>query len=130
MFNYLLRLGWGHGDDEIISRDQAIAWFDLDHVGKSPSRFDIKKLENLNGHYIREADDERLAALVAPLLGARWQSRSDCWSGPCPSSKPGRTTSTLLADGARFLFAPPAAIEESAAALLTAESRPLLNRGA
>ena len=64
--NYLLRLGWGHGDDEIISREQAIEWFDLDHVGKSPSRFDFKKLENLNGHYIREADDERLAELVAP----------------------------------------------------------------
>ncbi|HEX7655695.1 MAG TPA: glutamate--tRNA ligase, partial [Sphingomonas sp.] len=53
--NYLLRLGWGHGDDEIISRDQAIEWFDLSAVGKSPSRFDLKKLENLNGHYIREA---------------------------------------------------------------------------
>jgi glutamyl-tRNA synthetase len=63
VFNYLLRLGWGHGDDEIISREQAIEWFDLDHVGKSPSRFDFKKLENLNGHYIREADDPaRLAA--------------------------------------------------------------------
>ena len=68
--NYLLRLGWGHGDDEIISREQAIEWFDLDHVGKSPSRFDLKKLENLNGHYIREADDARLAELVAPRLGA------------------------------------------------------------
>ena len=67
--NYLLRLGWGHGDDEIISREQAIEWFDLDHVGKSPSRFDFKKLENLNGHYIREADDARLAELVAPELG-------------------------------------------------------------
>src|SRR6187551_3671796 len=66
--NYLLRLGWGHGDDEIISRDQAIEWFDLPQVGKSPSRFDFKKLENLNGHYIREADDERLAELVAPSL--------------------------------------------------------------
>ena len=69
MSNYLLRLGWGHGDDEIISREQAIEWFDLDHVGKSPSRFDFKKLENLNGHYIREADDARLAELVAPKLG-------------------------------------------------------------
>src|SRR5436190_16005676 len=67
--NYLLRLGWGHGDDEIISRKQAVEWFDLDHVGKSPSRFDFKKLENLNGHYIREADDGRLAELIAPGLG-------------------------------------------------------------
>ena len=63
--NYLLRLGWGHGDDEIIGRDQAIAWFDIDAVGRSPSRFDIKKLENINGHYLREADDLRLANLVA-----------------------------------------------------------------
>ncbi|HEX8414864.1 MAG TPA: glutamate--tRNA ligase, partial [Sphingomicrobium sp.] len=55
LFNYLLRLGWGHGDEEIISREQAIDWFDVDHVGKSPSRFDLKKLENLNGHYIRES---------------------------------------------------------------------------
>src|SRR5687768_15385073 len=55
--NYLLRLGWGHGDAEIISRDEALQWFDLDHVGRSPARFDTKKLENLNGHYIREADD-------------------------------------------------------------------------
>src|SRR3546814_17131705 len=64
--NYLLRLGWGHGDDEIISRAQATEWFDLAHVGRSPSRFDFKKLENLNGHYLREADDARLADLVAP----------------------------------------------------------------
>ncbi len=67
--NYLLRLGWGHGDDEIISRDDAVRWFDLDQVGKSPSRFDTKKLENLNGHYIREADDGRLASLIAPRIG-------------------------------------------------------------
>ena len=112
--NYLLRLGWGHGDDEIISRDQAIEWFDLDHVGKSPSRFDFKKLENLNGHYIREADDARLAELVAPQLGASRRSRRRCWSGRCPSSKPGRMTSIELADGARFLFASrPLAMDES-----------------
>jgi len=66
--NYLLRLGWSHGDDEVISTDQAIAWFDLDAVGKSPSRIDFAKLENLNGHYIREADDERLMSLIVPKL--------------------------------------------------------------
>jgi glutamyl-tRNA synthetase len=65
LFNYLLRLGWGHGDEEIISRENATGWFDLGGVGRSPSRFDLKKLENLNGHYIREASDERLASLVA-----------------------------------------------------------------
>src|SRR5581483_10620610 len=68
--NYLLRLGWGHGDAEIISREQAIEWFDLDHVGRSPSRFDFKKLDNLNGHYIREADDARLTDLILPGVAA------------------------------------------------------------
>lgn len=68
--NYLLRLGWSHGDDEIISTQQAIEWFGLESVGKSPSRFDFAKLENLNGHYIREADDARLAELLPHYLTA------------------------------------------------------------
>ena len=63
--NYLLRLGWAHGDDEIISTEQAIQWFDLSGCGKSPARFDFTKLENLNGHYIREADDARLVDLIS-----------------------------------------------------------------
>ncbi len=54
MRNYLLRLGWSHGDDEIISTEQAIEWFNLENIGKSPARIDFKKLDNLNGHYIRE----------------------------------------------------------------------------
>ncbi len=66
--NYLLRLGWGHGDDEIISQEQAIEWFDLNGVGKGASRFDFAKLENLNGHYIRESDNSRLVDLIAPFL--------------------------------------------------------------
>ena len=65
--NYLLRLGWSHGDDEIISTAQAIEWFELDAVGRAPARFDFTKLANLNGHYIRETDDRQLVALVAPL---------------------------------------------------------------
>lgn len=62
--NYLLRLGWSHGDEEIIATEQAIAWFGLDHVGRSPSRMDFTKLANLNGHYIRSAPSDRLAELV------------------------------------------------------------------
>jgi glutamyl-tRNA synthetase len=62
--NYLLRLGWAHGDDETISDKQAIEWFNLEGIGQSPSRFDFAKLDNLNGHYIREADDKRLAELI------------------------------------------------------------------
>ncbi|HJR22831.1 MAG TPA: glutamate--tRNA ligase [Dongiaceae bacterium] len=67
--NYLLRLGWGHGDDEIISTEQAIQWFDLDAVGRGPSRFDFAKLDNLNGHYLRHTDDARLVRDVAQRLG-------------------------------------------------------------
>lgn len=66
--NYLLRLGWSHGDAEIISTEEAIEWFDLDHVGKSPARFDFVKLGHLNGHYIREADNDRLVTLVTPFI--------------------------------------------------------------
>jgi glutamyl-tRNA synthetase len=68
LFNYLLRLGWGHGDEEIIAREDAVRWFDLAQVGRSPARFDTKKLENLNGHYLRAADDRRLAEIVQPKV--------------------------------------------------------------
>jgi len=66
--NYLLRLGWSHGDEEIISSEQAIAWFDIDAVGRGPARFDFAKLDSLNGHYIRMADDTCLADLIVPRL--------------------------------------------------------------
>jgi glutamyl-tRNA synthetase len=70
LFNYLLRLGWSHGDDEIISREDAIRWFDLDAVGKAAARFDMAKLTSLNAHYIREANDDRLLDLIAPRVEA------------------------------------------------------------
>ena len=121
--NYLLRLGWGHGDDEIISREQAIEWFDLPQVGKSPSRFDFKKLENLNGHYIREADNERLAGLVAPKLGIGGQQKP-LLAKAMPELKARAHTINQLADGAAFLFAQrPLDVDEAAAALLTGEAR-------
>jgi glutamyl-tRNA synthetase len=69
--NYLLRLGWGHGDDEIISTSQAIEWFDLKDVGRSASRFDTAKLTNLNAIYLRETPDAELLPLVLPLLEAK-----------------------------------------------------------
>jgi glutamyl-tRNA synthetase len=68
MRNYLLRIGWSHGDDEIISTEQAIAWFDLDGIGRAAARFDIVRLTNLNGHYLRGAEDGRLVALISPRL--------------------------------------------------------------
>jgi len=126
LFNYLLRLGWGHGDDEIISRSQAIEWFGLDHVGKSPSRFDFKKLENLNGHYIRAADDRRLAELVAPKLGIS-DKDVDLLVRAMPELKARSHDLNQLADAARFLFSErPLEMDEAAAALLTDESRALL----
>jgi glutamyl-tRNA synthetase len=125
--NYLLRLGWGHGDDEIISREQAIEWFDLPQVGKSPSRFDFKKLENLNGHYIREADDKRLAELVAPRLGLGTDEEKALLVRAMPELKARAHTLNQLAEGARFLFVSrPLDVDESAAALLTGDARETL----
>ena len=122
--NYLLRLGWGHGDDEIISREQAIEWFDLPQVGKSPSRFDFKKLENLNGHYIREADDARLADLISPRLPG---ADNNLLIKAMPELKARAHTLHELADGARFLFATrPLDVDEAAAVLLTPDARKIL----
>jgi glutamyl-tRNA synthetase len=66
--NYLLRLGWSHGDDEIISMPQAIEWFTLENVGKSPSRFDLAKLQNLNSYYIRQKDNQSLLDYMEPFF--------------------------------------------------------------
>lgn len=73
--NYLLRLGWSHGDKEIIDRQQAIAWFDLDAVGRSPARFDFAKLDSLNAHYLRQAEDGRLVDLILPRLTSGLEGR-------------------------------------------------------
>lgn len=68
MCNYLLRLGWSHGDNEIISREEAIEWFNAEKIGKSPSRLDLVKLTNLNAHYIRNAEDKRLVEDIKPII--------------------------------------------------------------
>lgn len=67
--NYLCRLGWSHGDDEIFTQQQAIEWFDLKNVGKSPSRMDFKKLENLNASYIKQMDNQELLDIIIPMFG-------------------------------------------------------------
>jgi glutamyl-tRNA synthetase len=132
--NYLLRLGWGHGDEEIISREDAVRWFDLDHVGRSPARFDTKKLENLNGHYIREASDGRLAGLVAPRLAplvGRDLSNEEIalLAKAMPELKPRAKTLNELAEGATFLYrARPLDLDEKAAQLLAGEAPRLLAR--
>jgi glutamyl-tRNA synthetase len=68
MVNYLARLGWSHGDEEIFSREQLVAWFDLEHISASPARFNPEKLAWLNAHYLRRIDEEGLAALAEPFL--------------------------------------------------------------
>jgi glutamyl-tRNA synthetase len=129
LFNYLLRLGWGHGDDEIISREQAVQWFDIDHVGKSPSRFDLKKLENVNGHYIRHAEDSRLAVLVAARRGGLEAADLALLERAMPELKARAKDLNELGANADFLFAQrPLALDEKASALLDVEARALLGR--
>ncbi|MEA3388848.1 glutamate--tRNA ligase [Sphingobium sp. CCH11-B1] len=136
VLNYLLRLGWGHGDEEIIPIERAIALFDIDGVGRSPSRFDIKKLENLNGHYLREADDARLADLVAPRVESRLgivltAANRAVLTAAMPSLKPRAKTLNEVAEGAEFLFkAAPLDFDEKASALLDDSARALLAKTA
>ncbi|MBO9517383.1 MAG: glutamate--tRNA ligase [Porphyrobacter sp.] len=127
MFNYLLRLGWGHGDQEEFTVDEATQVFDLSGVGKAPSRFDIKKLLSLNGHYIRLADDRRLAEIIAPKIGP--QADVGLLTEAMPVLKTRARDMNELADGAAFLFkSRPLPLTEQAQALLTDESRALLSR--
>ena len=127
LFNYLLRLGWGHGDDEIISREQATEWFDIAHVGKGAARFDTAKLLNLNGHYIREADDGRLADLILPKL-PEGASR-DLLIRAMPGLKMRAKDVNELAASAAFLFASrPLVLEAKAEALLGEDARALLDQ--
>jgi glutamyl-tRNA synthetase len=128
VFNYLLRLGWGHGDEEIMDRDRAIELFDLAGVGRSPSRFDMKKLENLNAHYVRAADDARLAGLAAPLLAAKgFDPDMALLTAAMASLKPRAKTTHELAEGAQFLFVKrPIPIDEAACSLLDGSSAALV----
>lgn len=132
--NYLLRLGWAHGDEEIVPRDKAIELFDLDGVGRSAARFDFAKLENLNGHYIREADNDRLAELVLARLRAEpdglnltaeTESRI---RGGMEGLKARARTIKELADNARFYAATlPLSFDEKANKLLDDDGRRVLS---
>ena len=127
--NYLLRLGWGHGDDEIIPREQAIEWFDLDGIGRSPSRFDVAKLTNLNGHYMREASDDYLAAQLAPrlaeLVGSPLaEEQMTLVKRALPGLKERAKTLVELAESAVFyLKARPLTLDDRAAKLLAEDGR-------
>ena len=130
--NYLLRLGWGHGDDEIISTEQAIEWFDLAGVGRSASRFDVAKLTNLNAHYLRETPDAELLPLVLPRIEEKLGTvdaagRERIVQG-LSGVKPRARTLIELADGLAFYAragAPPIA-DDKARALLTPDARAVM----
>lgn len=129
LLNYLARLGWSHGDDEIFSLDQAIEWFDVADINKGAARFDFAKLENLNGHYMRATSDEALwQAFVAFLphteegraLAAKLDAGLEAQiKAALPGLKERAKTLVELLDGARFIHATrPLPMEEKAAALL------------
>jgi glutamyl-tRNA synthetase len=126
--NYLLRLGWSHGDDEIISTEQATRWFDLGSVGASASRFDFAKLENLNGHYIREADDARLVELIVPLLEKQGLTvdRTRLLAGMKGLKARAKTIVELATSAAFYVTPRPVALNEKAAAVLTPEAKQIL----
>jgi glutamyl-tRNA synthetase len=127
--NYLLRLGWSHGDEEIISTEDAVGWFGLEAVGRSPSRLDLAKLDNLNGHYLRQADDSRLVDLIVPMIE---QGAGPHVDGPgrarlvaaMPGLKERAKTLVELAESATFYVRPrPIAPDAKAEALLDVEAR-------
>jgi glutamyl-tRNA synthetase len=137
--NYLVRLGWSHGDQEIFSTEEMIADFDLSGVGRSAARFDFAKLENLNGHYIRHADDQSLVTMFEDVLdyvpnGSDLKVRLNDTTRAqllraMPSLKERAKTLIELIAGAYFIFADrPLEIEPKAALLLTPENRDLIGR--
>ena len=133
MRNYLAKLGWGHGDDEIFSDAQAIAWFDIKDVVSAPARLDWAKLNHLNNHYIREADPARLAGLVVHVLRSREvhlrQDDEAVIARTIPFVRDGAKTTLELADAVLFaLKTRPLELPEKARAQLTEEMRGRLSR--
>ncbi len=137
MRNYLARLGWSHGDEEIFSTDQAAAWFDTDAIGRSPARFDFAKLENLNGWYIRNTPDDELFSAVEAVLPyiENGAAIAEAWTPDVrakvrqalPGLKERAKTLLEIIDGASFLHASrPLALDEKAAALIDADAKAAL----
>src|SRR5687768_7550471 len=137
--NYLARLGWSHGDDEIFSSEQAAEWFELGAIGKGPARFDFAKLQNVNGHYIRNSVDAELLAQLERILpeiegGPAFAARLDAdlrqrLLALMPALKERAKTLVELFQSASFLASErPLKLDDKAAALLTPESRARLGR--
>jgi glutamyl-tRNA synthetase len=133
MRNYLARLGWGHGDDELFSDEEAIAWFDIRDVVKAPARLDWDKLNHVNNHYLRAADDGRLANLVMAELARRDRPPEPDdgrrLARVIPLVKEGAKTIVELTDLCAFALAKrPLALDDKILALLDAETRGRLER--
>lgn len=105
--NYLVRLGWAHGNEEMISREQAIEWFEVKDINKSPARLDLAKMLHVNAHYIKNSDDKRLVKLIAPFLGlALSKTDEDILAKGMPGLKLRAKTLIELADNAKFYVIP------------------------
>lgn len=128
VLNYLARLGWSHGDDEVFSMAQFCSWFDLEHITPSAAQFNTEKLNWLNAHYLRQSDDARLAALLRPRLEARGLTPKDAppLEAIIALYKERSTHLNELADAAEVFFADPAPDAELLAQHLTPEARPAL----
>jgi glutamyl-tRNA synthetase len=128
MRNYLLRLGWGHGDDEIVSTEQAIAWFDLDGVGRSPARLDMAKLLSVNAHWLRLRPDAELVTLIAPFLADLGLAVDEpahrrLLAGMDGLKSRARTLVELAANSTIYVRTRPIPLDAKAAALLDAGLR-------
>lgn len=110
MLNYLARLGWSHGDDEVFSMEQFCSWFDLDHLSKSPAQFNPEKLAWLNNHYIKQSDNARLAGLARPLMEKEGASFDDApeLQSVIGLMKERANTINELADAAMLFYRQPA----------------------
>ena len=133
MRNYLARLGWGHGDDELFSDAQAIEWFDVADVGSAPARLDWAKLGHVNNHYLRQADDARLLALVLEVHASRGlivgADKRAALARTIPVVKEGAKTTLELADLTMFALRPrPLELDDKAKGLLDEETRARLAR--
>lgn len=129
MVNYLARLGWSHGDDEIFTREQIIEWFDGNHMSKSAAQWDPKKLNWVNAHYIKQLDDESLVAAVAPRIQARGGDTSivDLKAVLALFKERAETLEQLANDAMLFCSPFKAADSELLAQFVTPEARLLVN---
>ncbi|MGL9726292.1 MAG: glutamate--tRNA ligase [Wolbachia sp.] len=103
MRNYLLRLGWSHGNNEIISDEQAIEWFNLENIGRSPARLDFKKLEHLNNHYINNMSNEDILSIIILMFKSNAKDLSLTQSFQCVTRKTKPMSATWMTGGNAFL---------------------------